>query len=462
LYDDYKNDTLKLSCLNFILANIGDKYSVSVRYEDFQGRNAWNKLSNYKDGAVNSFLTANDIDIVADTIFDKDQLTAAYLGKTIDFAVQNYRTGAVKYSLDTFCNYVLPYRIGTEPLVQWRDSLFKMYKSYLYSNNKPVNDLALYKGLRKELDSWLKRDSPTVYSKFIQSPNQDVFTIKQVKYPYSCEVEALYTINTYRSLGIPSAYERIFTWGKFNFGHAHAAIMYSNGRFYPADWDTVKFKYQIAKMYRRSFSEAENPFNRLLKIGQDSINIPSELNFNNYIDITRERTEVSDIELTLMPGLTAKNPAAFLCVYNSGKWIPVAWSARNSISNSYRFKDMGRKILYHLAILENGKKKLVGDPLILDTLGRQQLVRSSKKTVIAKVKMFDRYHLIERGHNYTLFVWQSSTHCWEKSQSFLAIEEFITYNVPEKALLKIEEDNYQGDAVRPFTFDSKLNKQVWW
>jgi len=462
LFNAYENDSLKLACLNFILANLKNRYSVTVRYEDIQGGNVWNKLGSYRDGDINNFLAANAINLVVDTIFDDEQITTDYLRQNIDFALQRYQTGMEKYSLDTFCNYVLPYRVGTEPLVEWRDSLYKMYGSYLHSNGKSVVDLALYKRLRKDLDTWLKRDSPTAYSKFPQSPHQDVFTIMNVKYPYTCEVEALFTINTYRSLGIPSAYERIFTWGKFNFGHGHAAVMYSNGKFYPADYDTTKFKYQIAKMYRSSFSKTNNPFNQLISVGQDSINIPSQLNFENYLDITSERTPVSDMKFFLPLSIAAKNPAAFLCVYNTGKWIPVSWAKRNANYNSYRFENMGRKMLYHLAVFERGRQKLVGSPVILDTLGNQYVLKSSVKMVEARVKMFDRYHLVVKGKRYSMFIWQPAIQIWKKAASVVAEDEYVTFSVPENMLLKIEQDHYDGDAVRPFTFDCRLDKQVWW
>ncbi|WP_347280697.1 hypothetical protein [uncultured Phocaeicola sp.] len=59
-------------------------------------------------------------------IYDSQVITAEYLIENIDlaFSVWEQRPWAKHYSFDDFCKYILPYRIGDEPLESWRKIYF--------------------------------------------------------------------------------------------------------------------------------------------------------------------------------------------------------------------------------------------------------------------------------------------------------------------------------------------------
>jgi hypothetical protein len=42
------------------------------------------------------------------------------------------------------------------------------------------------------------------------------------------------------------------------------------------------------------------------------------------------------------------------------------WGAWDRPHDNYQFKEMGRKILYHLSIVGNGVQKLIGRPVVLE------------------------------------------------------------------------------------------------
>jgi hypothetical protein len=285
--------------------------------------------------------------------------------------------------------------------------------------------------------------------------------VLDIRVPFSCEdltIRALYAL---RAIGIPAAYEKIPLWGKFNFGHAQESILFENGKFYPALYgDTIQFKYQIAKMYRSTFETQLNPYDEIRKRGEPIENIPEYFNYTNLIDITEERTDVSDIPVRSVTVPHCK--VMYLCVFNGGKWKPVEWAAYDELNKSVLFRNMGRKILYQLMYFQNGKPHLVGAPFVLDTLGETVSLSGSETKETVTATKSDRNKYIVTGQLYELFYWNATRSTWIKLQSQRATTASVQFeNVPKRALYKIEPTEADhAEPVRPFTMQD--NQQIWW
>ena len=129
-------DSLKLKAAEFLILNMPGKYTESYNapWEDIATVNMrWSSSSNkfkvqdtYKIG---SLIRQDDI----------KHITADYLISNIDLAFQVwYDKPWGKYiSFDTFCEEILPYRIGTEPLESWRE---KVLASFADVNNMLKED----------------------------------------------------------------------------------------------------------------------------------------------------------------------------------------------------------------------------------------------------------------------------------------------------------------------------------
>jgi hypothetical protein len=279
--------------------------------------------------------------------------------------------------------------------------------------------------------------------------------------PFSCEDNTIQALYTLRAIGIPSAYEKIPLWGKFNYGHAQETILFENGKFYPALYqDTAQFKYQIAKMYRSTFQTQSNPYDEIRNCGELIENIPDYFNYTNLIDITAERTDVSDIPVNDLPISHAK--VIYLCIFNDGLWKPVAWARYDESHRFALFHDMGRKILYQMMYVDQGKARLIGEPFILDTSGKTVPIAPASTNGTLMATKCDRNKYIVNGQIYALFYWNAKRSDWIKIQTVKAIHAAITFeNVPDQALYKIEPvqaDNVE--PVRPFTMID--NQQIWW
>lgn len=71
----------------------------------------------------------------ADRIYDAHVITAAYLIENIDFAFKlwNEKPWNKHLSFADFCEYLLPYRVGNEPLENWRNAYYEKYNPILDS-----------------------------------------------------------------------------------------------------------------------------------------------------------------------------------------------------------------------------------------------------------------------------------------------------------------------------------------
>lgn len=113
-----QGDGLKLKAARFLIANMEDKYAYDIPdwgaihdtlraiKRTGRGENRWKQI-NYK---------------ILPKVYDAQVMTADYLIENIDLAFDAWRQRpwGRHYSFEDFCEYILPYRIGDEPLERWR------------------------------------------------------------------------------------------------------------------------------------------------------------------------------------------------------------------------------------------------------------------------------------------------------------------------------------------------------
>lgn len=466
--EHYKENPQKYKAAKFLIKNLSQYYSIQTKYLTNTGKDYTDFLSTYsgplkKEEIQRSLGVSQNLKIIYDSL----QVTPQFLIKSIDEAFEVYNTKDLKrnsYNFETFLEYVLPYRVGSEELNNWRGYMRKRYTAYLQSFNlKSLSQHRLSLLINAEQNGGSDFALNRISHVTSPSVNQTIKEILKVRIPFSCEDYAIKTLYALRAIGIPAAYEIIPLSGKFNFGHAQTAILNENNNFFPAIQDTVQFKYQIAKMYRRTFSRQANPAQLIEAAGEDINNIPPYFNHSNYIDITKERTDVSNIQIDSI-STTIHQKVTYICVYNNGQWRPVEWSVLDPKTRSSNFHDMGRKILYAVAVVDKGILKQVRPPFILDTLGHvisfKALEKSSK--INLKILNYDRHKLIKPRMEYILYIWDYSKNTWSSYKQLKTSAPLVVFtDIPENQLYKVEPIGEKIDEnVRPFTF--KNNEQIWW
>nr|WP_129730173.1 transglutaminase domain-containing protein [Parabacteroides goldsteinii] len=132
----YKNDSLKLEAAKFLIRNMYHCYS-------YQQGGIMDSIKNVRSRA-NSYGQVEKKYIYQwsgysykelPKIFDAQIITSKYLIKNIDQAFDNWKKRRWNHylSFDEFCEYLLPYRIGNEPLQEWRDLYHNEYAFLLDS-----------------------------------------------------------------------------------------------------------------------------------------------------------------------------------------------------------------------------------------------------------------------------------------------------------------------------------------
>lgn len=130
----YLDDTLKYKAACFLIGNMPPLYSYSqAGYRTTHA--AMKKAVEDKDHDVQLLnVQANTFNRI-EKIYDVQVITADYLIETIDFAFKLWREKPWnKYlSFEDFCEYLLPYRVGNEPLESWQMVYYEKYNAILDS-----------------------------------------------------------------------------------------------------------------------------------------------------------------------------------------------------------------------------------------------------------------------------------------------------------------------------------------
>lgn len=188
---------------------------------------------------------------------DIERLTADMLVENVNLAVDTWRSRpwAKHYTLDEFCQYVLPYRIADEPLENWRGDCLKAYS-------------AAYDSLCSDVDD------PVEAARLMLTHlrGKRVRTLPELSYPHlgatyllenrlgycrdHCDL-ALYVL---RALGIPAATDFYRESPSYNSRHFWTAVIDTlhhvkefNLGEKPATWDNPEQR-KKGKVFRIAFS----------------------------------------------------------------------------------------------------------------------------------------------------------------------------------------------------------------
>ena len=140
--DHYKaqKEKQKLDALYYLIRNMDYKYSLKGDKYD-QYRKVYSKLintvSSYRVDSVKNFVKQIVRTSEFENELDKDIIKADFLIKHIDIAFKTWQNAMWKNDVDfqTFCEYILPYRIENEGLSDWFEKYNQAYSdifNYIY------------------------------------------------------------------------------------------------------------------------------------------------------------------------------------------------------------------------------------------------------------------------------------------------------------------------------------------
>ena len=295
-------------------------------------------------------------------IYDSHIITADFLIENIDFAFKVWKKYPWNKHLvfEDFCELILPYRIGDEPLSNWR----KLY----YDHYTPLLD-SLYQGTDvieagSTISQILKKEE------FYSNTN---FTLPHLGGEYLFHNRVGYcrdgcdVVNyAMRSVGIPVTTDFYIYSPDLRTWHCWNAIRDTMGTFYPFWYTQNGIERSVTndnrrkgKAYRDCFGlQSERfieylPNNDILPFFRNCFMKDVTANYSGENEIT---LPVSDSDIQYV----------YLCVFNNnGTWEPV------DIASVKRgkaiFRDIEPDVVFQLVHLKNGNKETYGYPFVYDT-----------------------------------------------------------------------------------------------
>lgn len=355
----YKNDSLKLLAAKYLIANMKDKYSIKSVWID-STMNLKKKLYTTRvlEEKEIEYVRSHDLSHI-EKIYDAKVITSDYLIKSIDFAFWNWRNRIWNkhLSFEMFCSFLLPYRIGNEPISDWQQ---------LYKNKyTPIID-SLYKGSDMVLAA--KAISDTIKSierwddRFSLPHHEATFLFN---YPIGeCKDLCDHALYVLRSLGIPIAIDMYPYSPEKRFAHHWNVIKEPNGKitsFWISETDIIKHKHENrkkGKVYRLTYECNQNEFtehcscNEILPFFKD----------DHLKDVTEEYFGKNNLVLSIPKFSEAKY--AYLCVFSFWGWQPIAITRIRN--HEAIFSNLQPGIICFPFLIENREFKPFYFPFIFD------------------------------------------------------------------------------------------------
>ena len=281
-----------------------------------------------------------------DKIYDIQSIKSDYLISNIDaaFKVWKEQPWGKDISFDTFCEYILPYRIEDEKIECWRDSLYTLYNGILDSVRSVKGNSVM---ACTKINRTLKKQIKGIEMYTGNFPGLTAKEISKVGY-VTCREQSHLAIFVMRSLGIPVSIDYTPQWPFRNLGHTWNSVYEDDNHTIhfmgteSAPGEPHKEDHKKAKVYRKTFSKNINSLAILKKKYEK---IPSQFEDSHYIDVTEKYVSAKNIIVDILPEYyKASENYIYICVFDNQNWVPIHWAINTK--DRVVFEKMGIDIAY--------------------------------------------------------------------------------------------------------------------
>lgn len=264
---------------------------------------------------------------------DIETVDSAFLVEHIDWAFKVWREQpwGKNVSFDDFCEYILPYRIGNEPLSFWRKDIYERYNPLLDSIRKTEladDPLQAAQVLLTHLRKWKYRYTGL----FPKGPHVGPKILDWKA--GSCREFADCLIYVLRAVGIPCGVDKVMVRGDLNMAHFWNFVLDKNGDTYVTDLSNQNrwmkapdFDLAKGKVYRTTYSLNEEMVKRANKISK----IDSKFKYPFFHDVTSIYADSLALDISipesLLYYLPEREELIYLCMASKQNWIPVDYTS---------------------------------------------------------------------------------------------------------------------------------------
>lgn len=293
-------------------------------------------------------------------VYDAKVITADYLIENIDLAFASWQKSpwGKSVSFDEFCEWILPYRIGDEPLENWRKTYYDKYSVLLDSLYQGDDVVVAADSLMRVLvrRGW-------IYNTDLQLPRLGAMFLEKQCVGY-CRETCDYSTYVLRSVGIPTGTDILIGTPETAGGHMWNVVKDSTG--------VVPFWFEPVlrgnddgrkkgKVYRICFGMQKEKIQGM----RTEQEVPQILR-NPYIkDVTRDYFGDTSAEIELEEKPQGKY--IYLGISSRSGWIPIDVIVPHG--KKATFEGIAPEVIYMPLFWEDGRFREAGYPFKLTKTG---------------------------------------------------------------------------------------------
>ena len=349
-YSRRPEDSLKYQAAVFLISNMLGQYSQDIKttesYDPLfdhwlridKGRG---ELKSNKTRILDSLIQVYHLQPPLNIFPDINYIKANYLINNIElaFKVWKEQPWGNDISFKVFCEDILPYRVSTEPLEDWRGMILQQYES-------------IYDSLRTS-----DMDAVAACSFVFESIGEFFFnqhftnSLPELSYRMidklrmgTCKDFAVFGVFVMRALGIPVNWEYTPQWAYRSGGHDWSSVRNREGSYIPFILGEIKpgephkTDERMAKAYRHTYGKQQNT----LAMIDAKESKPALFNDPCLLDVSKFNFQGSDVEISFR-NQSRKYKYVYLAVFDNRNWIPIQWAKSG---NRVTFQYMGTDIVY--------------------------------------------------------------------------------------------------------------------
>lgn len=456
--DYYTNegDSLKVCAVKFLEKNMNHHYSKICTWQDSLGNDV--KFDEFM------YLKFNESQETFDKlfkrhklrpnyrfVFDKDVFSEQMIRRIVDEGFLKWRKSwNANVDFETFCEYLLPYRIQDEPLEISNNKVNSLFVAYeKRSKAETCDKLNMY------LNQWFK--CSFAYENRYGASYR--LSLSQMFFRQAGFCDDMCNLSVYgmRALGIPCGVDFTPYWATSSYSHAWCTYIDEQGKFCPFEGVYGRTKKYLDREPGKVFRITYSAQSESLAFQRPVETIPSgHLRIPYIKDVTSEYWRTHSFEAPLDQYI--QDSIAYVCVFNSLDWKVIDWV--KVVHGSAHFRHLAVGVVYLPVSYDGVKVTPVGDPILLHDDKTVQLL-SPNYEITQDINIVENVtHLIFRSNNkYHFYYWDKK---WVYVGAKMSDEtkKLSFKNIPSNTLYLLVPE-YSRHKERIFTLNKTNGIQYW-
>ena len=295
---------------------------------------------------------------------DLQTLNADYLIRNLDDAWEQKETRSWNrdLSLSDFCELLLPYRIGDEPLTEWRKAYRAAYDSLSDKIDSATDAVAAAAVVSKALGE-------IHYNNKLKTPHRPATGLITAPAGF-CREDCDRTVYAMRAFGIPVTIDEILVSPDNGTPHQWCVVsdtedntfrMFDNDRFLPTRDSVHNDGRREGKIYRRMWAINTDRIKRLSSIPD----IPVELLSPRLKDVTAEYFGHNEATINT----DKESGTVFLGLFTPDGYRPIDIAEKNA-GRGVVFRDIEPNLIYFPVTRDGNGYRTCGNPFMLKSDGK--------------------------------------------------------------------------------------------